>query len=155
MPMTRQQLRRQAEIARYKAAKAKPPTRRQAIAWLAPIRAALAELRTGEVDSLRGYAVTRIHWTDNDFARIDHAMNGFTALIQRVMPDVDIAPATRLSKRLETGVLLTLEDLDSASALLNRVEDRLTTIPRATLIDAANTEMIAIELERMGLKEAA
>ena len=38
--MTRQQMRQQAAIARYKAGKQKPPTRAQAQAWLAPIRKA-------------------------------------------------------------------------------------------------------------------
>ena len=83
---------------RFKADKQKPPTRKQARAWLAPIRKALTEMLSGEVDSHRGYAITRIHHADNDFARIDHAINGF---------------------------------------------------------DAANTEMVNIELERLGLKVAA
>ena len=48
MPMTRQQMRQQAAIARYKAGKQKPPTRAQAQAWLAPIRKAFAEIKTGE-----------------------------------------------------------------------------------------------------------
>ena len=153
--MTRQQLRHQAAIARYKAGREKPPTRAQAQAWLAPIRRAMTELRQGEIDAYRGYAITRIHWADDDFARVDHAINGFSALITRLMPDVDLEPMRKVSKKLESGVLLHLREVDACIDLLKHVEDRLLTFKRRELVDAANIEMIAIEMERLGLKEAA
>ena len=140
---------------RYAADKHKPPTRAQAKAWLAPIRKAFVEMLSGEVDSHRGYAITRIHHADNDFARIDHAINGFTALIARLMPDFDLAPIGRISKKLEAGILLESKEVHEALALLKRCEDQLIKFKRSELSDAANTEMINIELERMGIKEAA
>lgn len=155
MPMTRQQRRHQAAVARYQAGKQKPPTRKQAAAWLAPIRKALAEIRTGEVDAVRGYAITRIHWADEDFARVDHAINGFMALINRLMPDIDTAPMKRLSKKLEAGILLDANEVIECQALVGTIEDRLLEFRRCDLTDAANTEMLIIELERLGLKEAA
>lgn len=156
MPMTRQQLRHQSAIARYQADKQKPPTRKQAKAWLEPMRKALIELRTGEIDSYRGYAITRIHWSDNDFARVDHALNGFVALITRLAPEFNIKPFHRLAKKLEAGVLLTLEEVDACIARLSAIEDLLLTFKRCELVDAANTEMTFIELERLGfIKEAA
>lgn len=97
MAMNRQQLRHQAAVARYKSGRKKPPTRREIKAWLDPIRKAMAELRTGEVDSFQGYAITRIHWADEDFARIDHAINGFDALISRLLPDFDLSPFRNVS----------------------------------------------------------
>ena len=39
-------------------------TRRQARAWLAPMRAALRAMRAGEVDAVRGYPVTRMNLRD-------------------------------------------------------------------------------------------
>ena len=39
-------------------------TRRQVAGWLLPIRSALKEMLSGEVDSIRGYAVTRLHRGD-------------------------------------------------------------------------------------------
>lgn len=144
-----------AAIARYQADKQKPPTRKQAKAWLEPMRKALIELRTGEIDSYRGYAITRIHWSDNDFARVDHALNGFVALITRLAPEFNIKPFHRLAKKLEAGVLLTLEEVDACIARLSAIEDLLLTFKRCELVDAANTEMVAIELERLGIKEAA
>lgn len=153
--MTRRQLQHQAAVARFQAGRFKPPTRRQAQAWLAPIRQAFAEIKTGEVDAHRGYPITRLHWTDNDFARIDHAINGFVALIERLMPDLDIGVMRLISSRLANGVLLTVANLDEAGRVMRIVEDRLIKLRRCDLTDAANTEMIAIEFERMGLREAA
>ena len=140
---------------RFAADKNKPTTRKQARAWLDPIRKAFNEIKTGEVDSHRGYAITRIHHADNDFSRIDHAINGFVALIERLMPDFDISAIRKLSKKLENGVLLQAAEVQSGLALLKQCEDRLIKFQRFELIDAANTEMVNIELERLGLKVAA
>lgn len=136
---------------RFAAGKQKPPTRKQAQAWLAPIRKAFVEMLSGEVDSYRGYAITRIHHADNDFARIDHAINGFVALIERLMPDVDIGSIRKVSKKLENGVLLEAAEVHDCLALLKRCEDRLIKFRRCDLTDAANTEMVRIEIERLGI----
>jgi len=140
---------------RYAADKNKPPTRAQAKAWLSPIRKAFVEMLSGEVDAHRGYAITRIHHADNDFARIDHAANGFMALIERLMPDFYLTPIRRISKKLDDGILLEAKEVHEALALLKRCEDQLIKFKRSDLTDAANTEMINIELERLGLKEVA
>ncbi len=155
MPLTRAQRHRQAISANYQSGKQKPPTRKQAATWLAPIRKALAEIRTGEVDAVRGYAITRIHWADEDFARVDHAINGFMALINRLMPDIDTGPMKRLSKKLEAGILLEVGEVMECQALVGTIESRLLEFRRCDLTDAANTEMLIIELERLGFKEAA
>ena len=102
-----------------------------------------------------GYPITRIHWADNDVARIDHAINGFVALMERLMPDLDTVPMKRLGKKLEAGVLLEPNEVTACQALIDTVEDRLLKFKRSDLVDAANTEMVVIELERLGLKEAA
>lgn len=75
-------------------------TRRQAQAWLAPIRKALRQIAdTGEADSVQGYAVTRLHRSD-DYARIDYCIAGFRALMGRLWPELDCNPLTRIEKRL-------------------------------------------------------
>ena len=140
---------------RYAAEKQKPPTRAQAKAWLAPIRKAFVEMLSGEVDAYRGYAITRIHHADNDFARIDHCANGFLALIERLMPDFDLSAIRRVSKKLENGVLLEAKEVHECLAMLKRCEDVLIKFRRFELVEAANVEMINIELERLGLKAAA
>lgn len=154
MPMTRLQRHHQAAVARYQAGKQKAPTRKQAQAWLAPIVGALAELRSGSVDAIKGYPVTRLGAGD-DYARIDWAINGFLALLDRLMPDLDTAPLSRLAKLLEIGTPLRLADLDACTGVLHQIESRLIKIPRQTLVDTALIEQINIELERIGVKEAA
>ena len=155
MAMTRQQLRLQAAKQRYAAGRNKPPTRKQVQAWLAPIRKALSEIRTGECDAYRGYAITRIHHADNDFARVDHAINGFVAMMDRLLKDVDTSCLKKVSAKLEAGILLELHEVEACIDLLKDAENRLMHFKRSDLIDAANTEMINIELERLGMKEAA
>lgn len=48
-----------------------------------------------------------------------------------------------------------ISEVDACISLLKIVEDKLIHFRRTELVDAANTEMINIELERLGLKEAA
>jgi hypothetical protein len=149
--MTKSQLRHQANVARFNSGKQKPPTRKQAQAWLLPIRKAMIELQTGHVDAYKGYAITRIHWSDDDFARIDYCINGFVCLIDRLCPEISTEPMKRISKKLANGVLLVPSEIDSALVLLKQVENRLIDFRRDVLIDAANTEITRIEFERLGL----
>lgn len=152
MALTRAALRNKAAHAAYEAGKRKPPTRAQAKAWLAPIRNAFLELRSGEIDAYRGYAITRIHWADTDFARVDHCINGFVAMLARLNPEFDCSSLSRVSKKLEIGVLLKHSEIDQCFTLMNRCEDLLLTFTREQLKAAALTEQVNIELERTGLK---
>lgn len=129
-------------------------TRKNARQWLEPIRKAFGDMKAGEVDSIRGYAVTRIDHTD-EYARIDFAINGFTALIERLLPDTPCTPMQSVSKKLAAGVPLTQGEIDACLALLNRCETRLIKVPREAIRSAVLTEQINIEVEQLGLKEAA
>ena len=129
-------------------------TRKNARQWLAPIRKAFSDMKAGEVDSIRGYAVTRIDHTD-EYARIDIAINGFTALIERLLPDLAVGPMQLVSKKLAAGVPLTQGEIDACLRLLNHCETRLIKVSRETIRDAVLTEQINIEVEQLGLKEAA
>lgn len=130
----------------------RPVTRRQIRAWLAPMRACFAQMRSGEVDAIRGYAVTRLHHKD-DYARIDFCIAGFRALIDRLLPGFDCASLERLEHRLAAGAPLTVAEVDAGFACLAAAEDALTGIDRARLKGAVLTEQISIELD--ALKEAA
>jgi hypothetical protein len=129
-------------------------TRRNARQWLAPIRKAFAEMKDGEVDSIRGYAVTRIDSLD-EYARVDWAINGFVALIERLIPGVSCAPMRQVSKKLAAGVPITQAEIDDCLELTNRCESALIKVPREAIRDAVLTEQIGIEMEQLGLKEAA
>lgn len=113
------------------------------------------ELRTGYIDTYRGYPITKLDSSDEDFARIDYAINGYVALIDRLMPDFDTSPIKTVGKKLENGTMLEQAEVSAAIAMLNDVEDRLIRFKRCELADAANVEMTVIELERLGIKEAA
>lgn len=130
-------------------------TRRQAQAWLAPIRKALRQIAdTGEADSVQGYAVTRLHRSD-DYARIDYCIAGFRALMGRLWPELDCNPLEKIEKRLAAGIHLEQGDLISAFRLLNDVEKKLMKRTVREVKDAVLAEQIAIELEGLGLKAAA
>ena len=129
-------------------------TRKKIRSWLAPIRACFAQMRSGEVDSIRGYAVTRLDQKD-EYARIDFCINGFSALIDRLCPDVDTAPLHRISKALANGVPLTIAEIDSALSLLHRCENRLIKRTVADVKSAVLTEQVCIEINELGLREAA
>lgn len=129
-------------------------TRRQIRHWLTPMRKSFMEMRSGEVDAIQGYAVTRLDATD-EYARIDWAINGFAAVIERLAPDLDTKPLHKVSKRLANGISLTVADLDRCLALLASAETLLIRIPRSKIRAAVLLEQIAIEAERAGLLEAA
>ena len=129
-------------------------TRKKIRSWLAPIRACFAEIRSGEVDCIRGYAVTRLHDKD-DYARIDFCVNGFVALIDRLCPSIDTSILKRISKALANGVPLTVAEIDQALSLLRRCEDRLIKRTVAEVKSAVLTEQVCIEIDELGLREAA
>ena len=93
-------------------------TRRQTRQWLQPIRKAFTEIKAGEVDTIRGYPVTRIDHAD-EYARTDWAINGFVALIERLLPSLPADPMRRVAKKLEAGTPLVQTEIDACLRLLN------------------------------------
>ena len=149
MAMNRLQLKYRQMQAKYEADSKRPPTRAQARAWLQPLRDAFNEMRQGEIDAVKGYAVTKLRWVDEDYARVDHAINGFLGMTARVFPEFDTRALEKVSKKLTNGILLTHEEVDACFRVIGKCEDLLLTVSRQTLKDAAQTEMIRIELDRL------
>ena len=118
------------------------------------MRKAFAEMKTGETDAIRGYAVTRIDHLD-DYARTDWAINGFVAVMERLLPDLDVAPLNKVSVKLANGVPLEQREVDAGLGVLARAEDGLIRVPRQTIRDAVLTEQIGIEMASLGILEAA
>lgn len=128
-------------------------TRRQARAWLYPIRKCLRQLLyTGEADTIRGYAVTLMPG-DKDYARIDYCAAGFRALMVRLCAHIDTTPLLRIERRLSAGAPLTADHLESALRMLNAVEDDLIKHSAAEIKGAVLDEQISIEMDAM--REAA
>ena len=127
-------------------------TRRQIRSWLAPMRACFAEIKAGEVDSIKGYAVTRLNHND-EYARIDHCIAGFRALLARLCPEIMSGQLERIEKKLANGVPLTVAEIDDALALLRRCEDALIRHSVDAIKSAVLTEQCVIEMD--ALREAA
>lgn len=123
-------------------------TRRQVQSWLAPVRACLSELRSGEVSTIRGYPVTRLNVSD-EFVRTDYCMTGFRSMLVRLRPELDATPLERIERSLAAGVPLTLELIDNALHLLHSYEDALVGAPSDDVLSAVNTELLGIEFERI------
>lgn len=128
-------------------------TRRQAQAWLAPMRACLQQIRdTGCADEIGGNPVTRLHALD-DYARIDACIAGFLGMIDRLMPALDTTALHRVEIRLEADTPLTVELIDESMRLLRDVENELLHHSVDAVKAAVLTEQIQIELDEM--KDAA
>lgn len=124
-------------------------TRRQARAWLLPMRQCLRQIRaTGEADSIWGYAVTRLH-ASYDYARIDYCAAGFRALMERICPQIDTAPLLRIEQRLSAGVPLEVEHIDASLRMLMAVENNLIKHSVAEVKEAVMIEQILIEMAEM------
>lgn len=124
-------------------------TRSMARAWLAPMRECLRQIRdTGESDSIRGYAVTRLHASD-DYARTDFCLAGFRALTDRICPHIDSDPLRRIEQRLASGAPLTVEHLDDAFRVMRAVENDLIKHSVDEVKEAVLIEQIIIELDEM------
>ena len=124
-------------------------TRRQAQAWLLPMRQCFRQiLDTGETDAIRGYAVTKLHASD-DYARIDYCCAGFRGLMDRLCPHIDSQPLRRIEQRLAAGAPLTDGLLTDALRMLRAVEDELIKHSVAEVKDAVLAEQILIEMDEI------
>ena len=123
-------------------------TRRQVDGWFLPIRSALNEILTGEVDAIRGYAVTHLHSRDA-YERVDFCMAGFVGVLIRIFPDSDLSPMTRLQKRLANGTPIHPEEIHAALKLLKDIETPLIKADWHAIKSALTTEMIQIEMDEL------
>ena len=125
-------------------------TRRQVTGWLLPIRSALKEMLSGEVDCIKGYAVTRLHHGD-EYERVDYCLAGFVGVIGRIFPDADLSPLTRLQKRLAAGAPVTEAEIHTALAFLKSLETPMIKQDWRHIKSCLTTEMLSIELSEFGM----
>ena len=155
MAMTRAQLRRAAIIAKCKAAKDKPLERRRVRSFMEPITNAFASILQGsiEVDE-NDTPITRLPHNDK-WEALDACIEGFCCAIGRLMPDVDLGPLYFVASDLRKGKLMTPAKAQAAHRTLKIIEDRMTTYTWNEVSSAVDTTRIEIEIERLGLRQAA
>lgn len=129
-------------------------TRREIRTWLGPMRSCFHQMRVSEIEAVRGYPVTRLHAQD-EFVRVDWCCAGFRALISRIRPEFDLGPIETVEKKLAAGVPLVEAELDTVLRLLHRIEDSLVGVRKDVLQDAVLVEQINIEIDSLGIREAA
>ena len=123
-------------------------TRKQARAWLAPMRECFGQMRTGFVTAADGFPVTRLHDGD-DWVRVDYCIAGFVGMIGRLSPGLGTAAMQRIQSRIEAGALVTTREIDAALSEIRRAEDVLVRMTVKELRSAVRTEQIAIEFEAL------
>jgi len=123
-------------------------TRRQARAWLEPMRRCFNQIQSGEVDSIRGYAVTRMGALDT-YERVDWCISGFRGLINRLCPEINTRALENVEKKLSVGTPLYAEEVTAAMGTIKQCENALMQHSIKAVKDAVLTEQINIELERM------
>lgn len=122
-------------------------TRRQASAWLLPLRDCLRSIRqTGDVDTIDGYAVS-VDLIDGSAVRIDYLICGFVGLIERALPAVDVRPLTEIADALAARRLVSVSEIDAALRVARAIEDALVRSAVADVQEARLTEEIQIELD--------
>lgn len=155
MAMTRQQLRLQTMRDRAKAAKHKPLERRRVRAYMEPVTRAFAMILQGvvEVDD-NDVPITRLS-SDDEWHALDECIEGFIAVVNRLMPEIDTKPLHYVASDLHNGKAMNPKKARAAWETLRAIEDNMTRYTWQQVIDATNTTMIEAKLEAAGLKEAA
>ena len=115
-----------------------------------PLYALVEQLRTGEVDAVRGYPVLEC-W--GEFMRADQVLNEVRRCFDRISPHADWAAFDAVGRRLGNGTPITDDDVETLFNTIKMAES----VYRSTSLDflrsMIRTEQIAIELDAM--KEAA
>lgn len=122
-----------------------------------PIYTLLADLRRGEIDTVRG-APIMADW-DGELMEVAPALDGWIGCWQRIVDGeglaIDLTPLRRVQRYLANGVLMTPEMVDAAMTVTNACYQAYCRIPRERAISYSNTEQIAIEMDELGIQRAA
>lgn len=156
MSLSRQQRHHLAAVARYKAGKNKRLERRRVQSFMSPITKAFNQMMTGEadVDAETNLPITRLAHND-EWEETHKCINGFVAAMERLMPDIDLGPLRWVSSDLMKGKLMTEKKVIAAKRTLKVIEDRMIRCTWDQVVEATRTTQIEIELEQLGIKEAA
>lgn len=131
---------------------ASTPTLAETLAIFRPIIAGIHSLRD-EVPTIHGYPAFVDY--KGEWSRIDQALRGWIDCWKRLDPKLDTTPLQRLARKLEYGTPIFEDELAACAACINKQISRFLTLPVASILHHAMTEQISIQLEQMGLKDAA
>lgn len=128
------------------------PSLDETLAIFKPIIAGIYSLRD-EVPTINGYPAFLDY--QGEWSRIDQALRGWIDCWKRLDPNLDTTPLQKLAKKLEYGTPIFEDELQACVACLNRQIGRFLVLPVSHILHHTMTEQIAIQLEQMGIKEAA
>lgn len=120
----------------------------------APVYDLLRDLRSGEANAAQGRIVLR-DW-EGDYCEAAAALEGLVGCWQRIIEGerlaLDLAPLEQLQRFLAAGTMLTEALVDRVTALTDACLAVYKRIPYERLREYSRTEMVAIELDRLGLR---
>lgn len=155
MAMTRAQRHRAAVIAQCKAAKDKPLERRRVRSFMEPITNAFASILQGSVTcDDNDIPITRLPNNDQ-WEALDACIEGFVCAMTRLFPEIDMNPLRYVASDLRKGKLMTTAKAKAAWHTIRIIEDSLTKCTWNEVASAVDTTRIEIEIERLGLRQAA
>lgn len=122
-----------------------------------PLDRLIADLRSGEI-CYAGLAPVMLDY-DGSYGEIIPSLEGWCATFERIarrldLP-IDLGYMRRLGKRLENGMLIDTADIDRFAALVDRCRQLFLACPIWIRHQCYLDECIAMEIEDLGLREAA
>lgn len=124
------------------------PTFLETMAIFKPIIDGINSLR-GEVITWRGFPAFFDH--QGEISRIDQALRGWIDCWKRLDDSLDASSMARLCTKLEYGMPIAEDDIDSVILTINRQIARFQVLPVDKIMHHALTEQIAIQMDALGI----
>jgi hypothetical protein len=132
----------------------RPPSAHQVCTTFAPVFGFLSALRTGEVWCTDGGQPIMPVW-GGDLYEACPALDGWISCWQRIVDgerlEIDLQPLRELHDRLRHGEMLTLELVDHCRQVTYACRKAYGRMPRARAKSYSLTELIAVEVDVIGL----
>ena len=122
-----------------------------------PIYTAFERMEADEIECINGKAVFKAF--DGSWCEVAPALCGWADCWERIGRNENIPfdgePLRRLANKISYGIPLTLEELSTGREKIEETRRMFMALPVSATKRHAQTEQIAIELDRLKLKEAA
>lgn len=135
----------------------KPPHMWQVWRTFEPVYRLLDTLRAGEIDSAGGTLIMP-DW-GGELIPVTEVLEGWVCVWERIIEGerlpIDLAPVRQVWRYLSNGVLMTVDLVDRARAATDQCYRVYAAMPRDKAISYTKTEMIAIEMDELGIEREA